>query len=194
VRTFGPFFEKITNVLRNDAQHRRLQRALDVVNGLDAGIEILDEECQSSEGVFTEILMKAHPGAEITGIDISERALARARHRIGDTSRVRFEQADILGHRVVHRFDLVVCAETLYYLGRDDRLRHASAQLCRLLAPGGLLVLAHPWPESRRLHRHIAADTAVSAVTEHIDTRTHRPFSVALYQAGPLGEAAGLSA
>jgi trans-aconitate methyltransferase len=153
---------------------------------------ILEVGC--SEGVFTEILMKAHPGAEITGIDISERALARARHRIGDTSRVRFEQADILGHRVVHRFDLVVCAETLYYLGRDDRLRHASAQLCRLLAPGGLLVLAHPWPESRRLHRHIAADTAVSAVTEHIDTRTHRPFSVALYQAGPLGEAAGLSA
>ncbi|MEO3808437.1 class I SAM-dependent methyltransferase [Sphaerisporangium sp. B11E5] len=153
---------------------------------------ILEVGC--AEGVFTELLMAAHPGAEITGIDISERALDRARSRIGDVPRVRFEQADILEHRAPHGFDLVVCAETLYYIGRDDRLRQASARLCGMLAPGGLLVLVHPWPESRRLHRHVGADLTVTPLTEHVDTGTHRPFSVALYQAGPLDSAAGLSA
>ena len=47
VRAFGAFLEQQADVLRNDAQHRRLQRALDVVDGLHAGVEILDEEGQA---------------------------------------------------------------------------------------------------------------------------------------------------
>jgi SAM-dependent methyltransferase len=145
---------------------------------------ILEVGC--SEGTFTRLLAAAYPNAEITGIDISGRALDRARRRIGeDAHRVRFLRADVLSHRLDHRFDLVFCAETLYYLGRSDRLRRASAQLSALLEPGGLLVMVHPWPEAERLHRHLGADMTVAKLTEHVDTAVHRPFCAAVYQATP---------
>ncbi|GAA3442775.1 class I SAM-dependent methyltransferase [Planomonospora venezuelensis] len=143
---------------------------------------ILEVGC--SEGVFTRLLATAYPDAEITGIDISARALDRARRRMGATRRVRFLEADILSHRPDHRFDLVFCAETLYYLGRGDRVRRASARLSDLLDSAGLLVMVHPWPEAERLHRHLEAGTAVAKLTEHVEITVHRPFAVAVYQAG----------
>ncbi|MDH2430740.1 class I SAM-dependent methyltransferase [Sphaerisporangium sp. TRM90804] len=142
---------------------------------------ILDVGC--SEGVFTRYLADAYPGAEVVGMDISARAIERARALHG--ARASFVQADILGHPPAHRFDLVFCAETLYYIGRGDRLRRASARLGALLRPGGLLVLTHPWPEAERLHGYFDEDSTLSRVDEHVDGTTHRPFAVALYQSAP---------
>nr|BFE77550.1 hypothetical protein GCM10020093_001510 [Planobispora longispora] len=71
---------------------------------------------------------------------------------------MRFLEADLLSHHPGHRFDLVFCAETLYYLGRDDRLRRASARLSDLLDPTGLLVVVHP---GRRPHGSTAIWRAV---------------------------------
>ena len=47
VRTFGALFQEVADVLGDDSQHWRLQGALDVVDGLDAGIEIFNEECEA---------------------------------------------------------------------------------------------------------------------------------------------------
>ena len=41
---FGAFVKKIADILRDDPQHRRLERAFDVVNRLHAGVEILNKE------------------------------------------------------------------------------------------------------------------------------------------------------
>ncbi|WP_283139558.1 class I SAM-dependent methyltransferase [Rhizohabitans arisaemae] len=141
---------------------------------------ILEVGC--SEGVFTRELAAVYPQAEITGIDISQRALERARAR-NTAAKVEFLHANIVTHRPGRHFDLVFCAETLYYLGRPDRLRQASAGLGELLVPGGLLVMVHPWPEAARLHRYLDADPAVVKIDEVVDTTAHRPFSVSLYQA-----------
>ena len=46
VRAFAALIHQQAHILRDDAQHGALQRALDVVNRLDAGIEVLDEEGQ----------------------------------------------------------------------------------------------------------------------------------------------------
>ena len=46
VWTFGAFVEQNAHVLRDDSQHRRSQRPLDIVDRLHARIEILDEEGQ----------------------------------------------------------------------------------------------------------------------------------------------------
>ncbi len=46
MRTVRAFLQKNANILRNDAQHRGLQGALDIVDRLHARVEILDEECQ----------------------------------------------------------------------------------------------------------------------------------------------------
>ena len=48
VRAFRAFVQQVTDILRNDAQHRGLQGALDVVNGFDAGIQIFDEEGETN--------------------------------------------------------------------------------------------------------------------------------------------------
>ncbi|SDG34514.1 Methyltransferase domain-containing protein [Sinosporangium album] len=138
---------------------------------------ILDAGC--SEGTFTHLLAREHPGAEIVGVDISERALARARAR-GEGPR--FIAADLTDPGTIGVFDLVFCAETLYYLGRDERLRHVSRRLRDLVAPGGVLVLVHPWPEARRLHRHLEGDPVTRRIAEHVENDPHRPFSVTCYR------------
>lgn len=143
---------------------------------------ILEVGC--SEGAFTELLAAAYPDAEIIGLDISDRALERARRRLeGATARVRFVHGDLLDHETATQYDLVFCAETLYYLGRDHRLRRASQRLSSLPAAGGLLVLVHPWPEARRLHAFVDASPEVGKIGERIDPDTRRPFAVSLYRA-----------
>ncbi|HEX4817417.1 MAG TPA: class I SAM-dependent methyltransferase [Nonomuraea sp.] len=143
---------------------------------------VLEAGC--AEGVFTELLATAYPDADITGIDISEKALERARERNkGHAGRVRFVHADLLDHDLRAGFDLVVCAETLYYVGGGDRLRAASERLTALLAPGGLLVLVHPWPEAGRLHRFADAAPRLTKIGERVEPDDHRPFSVSLYRA-----------
>lgn len=163
--------------LGTDAYERRkYETTLGEVPGLPYR-RILEVGC--AEGVFTDVLVGRFPDAEVTGIDISTRALDRARERAG---RARFVHADLLSHGLEEGFDLVFCAETLYYVGRADRLRRASERLTGLLADGGVLVLVHPWPEATSLHRFADADPVVSLVARRVDTATHRPFAVAVYR------------
>ncbi|MFG1695269.1 class I SAM-dependent methyltransferase [Nonomuraea sp. NPDC049309] len=142
-------------------------------------------EVGCAEGVFTGTLAAAYPDAEITGVDVSERALARARARVPDGGRIRFIQADLLTHRPEPRYDLVLCSETLYYLGRHDRLRRASRQLSALLAPDGVLVAVHPWPEADRLHRYLDVYGALTRLSEEVYPAPPRPFAVTVWSRGP---------
>ncbi|WP_202637698.1 class I SAM-dependent methyltransferase [Bailinhaonella thermotolerans] len=142
--------------------------------------DIVEVGC--AEGVFTQALAETFPEAEITGLDISGRALARARARVRE-ERVRFVRANILTHRADRRFDLAFCAETLYYLGREERLRRASDRLGDLLAPGGVLVAVHPWPEAGRLHRYLDARAGLTRLSERVHRNPQRPFTVAVYRA-----------
>ncbi|MGW0811044.1 class I SAM-dependent methyltransferase [Nonomuraea sp. NPDC002799] len=144
---------------------------------------IIDVGC--SEGVFTHALASTYPEAEITGVDVSERALARARSRAPENGRVRFVRADILTHRAEQRFDLVFCSETLYYLGRHTRLRRAAARLSELLVPDGVLVAVHPWPEADRLHHYLDAHASLSRLSEEIHMATRRPFAITVYGTKP---------
>ncbi|WP_051760636.1 class I SAM-dependent methyltransferase [Herbidospora cretacea] len=131
---------------------------------------IIDVGC--SEGVFTGMLAAARPEAEITGVDISETALTRARR---NAPSVRFVQSDLFS--LTGHYDLVVCSETLYYLG--GRLEDASDRLCGLLAPEATLVSVHPWPEARRLHRFFEA--RLDPGGERIIEDTDRPFVISCY-------------
>ena len=47
VTAFRAFINQVADVLRDDAQHGCLEGAFHVINGLDAGVEILDEERQA---------------------------------------------------------------------------------------------------------------------------------------------------
>ncbi|MFI9076168.1 class I SAM-dependent methyltransferase [Streptomyces sioyaensis] len=142
---------------------------------------ILDVGC--SEGAFTHRLAAAYPHADVTGADISERALARARTPVpGPVPGPRFVRLNIVTAPPADRFDLVFCAELLYYLGRPRQLRRACAHLAAAVAPGGLLVLVHPWPEARRFCAYAEA-AGLCRVTEHVERGTGRPFAVSVYEA-----------
>ncbi|MEV0612461.1 class I SAM-dependent methyltransferase [Nonomuraea sp. NPDC050404] len=143
-------------------------------------------EVGCAEGVFTRTLAATYPEAEIIGMDVSDRALERARERVPqDGGRVRFVQADLLTHEPEQHYDLAFISETLYYLGRHERLQRASAQLGDLLVPDGVLVAVHPWPEATRLHGYLDENGSLVRLDERVHKDSPRPFAVTVYQAKP---------
>lgn len=121
---------------------------------------------------------------EVLGFDIAQEAVDRARRRAADVANLRFERADFmdLPRSLDGQFDLVTLADTLYYLPSpitDDALKTAAAGVGRLLAPGGLCLLANHYviaadPDSR-LTRRIHLAFAWSARLR-IVARRRRPF------------------
>ncbi|MFE6686273.1 class I SAM-dependent methyltransferase [Streptomyces sp. NPDC057743] len=141
-----------------------------------------------SEGTFTRRVADAYPTAEVVGVDISQRALERASRRASaqGLDNVTFTALNIFEDSPDGLFDLVFCSELLYYLGGQERLRTACSRIAALLAPQGLLVAVHPWPESRRLHRPFDSAQRLTQHSEHIETATHRPYAVTVYEHGDL--------
>lgn len=121
---------------------------------------------------------------DVLGLDIAQEAIDRARQRAAGLANVRFERADFmdLPPSMDGRFDLVALADTLYYLPSpisDDALKAAAARVGRLLAPGGMCLLANHYvvagdPDSRltrRIHLAFAWSAGLRAVA-----RRRRPF------------------
>jgi chemotaxis methyl-accepting protein methylase len=74
-------------------------------------------------------------------LDISVVALSRARKRCASLGNVHFRQWDLLRGEVSSVFDLVVAMDVLDYMKRPADLRRAQRKLCRMLAPGGWLLV-----------------------------------------------------
>ena len=75
-------------------------------------------------------------------------------------------------------FDLVVVADTIYYLPppiRDDALKSLAARIARLLTPGGILLVVNhyfPMPNAqsrltRRIHRAFEWSPSLTLLSEH---------------------------
>ncbi|GAA2698208.1 alpha/beta hydrolase [Nonomuraea recticatena] len=139
---------------------------------------VLDVGC--SEGAFTRRLARAYPGAECWGVDVSDRAVTRAAAKAAGAAR--FVALDFLNEDPDGTFDLVICAETLYYVGRDERLRLAYGRLRSFMAPGAVLVLVHEWPEARRLYRHLDDNPFFRRVSEHPYEHPVRSYAVTVYE------------
>ncbi|MBC7093534.1 flippase-like domain-containing protein [Candidatus Bipolaricaulota bacterium] len=137
---------------------------------------ILEVGC--SEGLFTARLAREGWGREIVGVDFMPAALARARARCADLPGVRFLHLDITQEAPGGVFDLVFCAEVLYYLGPLRRLEAVADRLCRLLAPEGHLVLVNPWPASSLLHRPFRKRQELVVVREHVERDSSRPYVI----------------
>ncbi|MBI1929965.1 methyltransferase domain-containing protein [Candidatus Poribacteria bacterium] len=89
-------------------ERSRLQGLLEIVKQYPHDT-ILEVGC--AEGVFTSKLSKI--AKRVVAIDVSPTALARAKQRCKD---VTFVQSSLQDFHWDSRFDLVVCAETLYYV------------------------------------------------------------------------------
>ena len=83
----------------------------------------------------------------VLGLDIAQSAVDQARLRAVGRSGLVFAQGDLgaLDPALDGTFDLVVVADTIYYLDAvdDASLKTVAARITRLLAPGGLCLLAN---------------------------------------------------
>ncbi len=120
----------------------------------------------------------------VLGLDISRRAVDRARLLNADMPSLRFEHGDIrdIPAALDGMFDLVAIADTIYYLPRpltDATLKALAMRVSRLLQPGGVCLLANHFffaadPESRvtrRIHQAFAWSPGFTLISEH-----RRPF------------------
>jgi SAM-dependent methyltransferase len=133
--------------------------------------------------------------AAVLGLDISQSAVADARIRHAGITNLQFEQGDVrdLPATMNGRFDLVMIADTLYYLQRpitDAVLKAMALRIATLLAPGGLCLLANHYffssagtdsRLSRRIHDAFAWSPGFQVTSEH-----RRPF----YLVSLLGKSA----
>ncbi len=129
----------------------------------------------------------------VLGLDLSQTAVENARARHAGTPNLAFEQGDVqhLPAALDGQFDLVVLADTLYYLPQpitDQVLKATALRIAALLAPGGLCLLANHYffaadadsRLSRRIHRAFAWSPGLEVRSEH-----RRPF----YLVSVLGKA-----
>ena len=104
--------------------------------GLRVGMRALEIGCGT--GMFTEVF--ASTGATITGVDISEDLLERARRRNLPSNHVEFIAARIEDLKLQEPCDAVIGSSVLHHLDVDQALENIS----RLLKPAGILSLAEP--------------------------------------------------
>ncbi len=145
---------------------RRFTRALDVGCGL---------------GMLTKRL--AGSAHEVIGLDIAQAAVDKASAAAAGIGNIRYMQGDALSlPDTLGRFDLIVIADTLYYLPppiTPAMLKKVAVQISKLLAPGGLCLLANhyffSWDRDSRLSRRIHNAFAWSPHFEELAT-SRRPF------------------
>lgn len=115
----------------------------------------------AGEGYVAEALA---PRAErVTAIDISEHAVATARARCAHLTHVHFIPANIRTWESEERFDLIVLADVLYYLG--DALfpgifMETIAHIGALAAEDGEILVTHfiaPWRDGDMVEMYIRA-------------------------------------
>ena len=97
-------------------------------------------EIGCSIGVLTERLAKRCDA--LLAVDVSERALERARARCADEAQVRFERLQIPREMPDGRFELILISEVAYYWQRDE-LEQAATLLAARQRAGDTLVLVH---------------------------------------------------
>jgi len=145
---------------------RRFARALDLGAGMGALSLALTEVAD-----------------DVLGLDIAQSAVDQARRRTGTQAGLRFVQGDLgaLDPALDGCFDLVVVADTLYYMDRTDdtSLKDTATRIARLLARGGLCLLANHYffagDTDSKLTRRIHDAFAWSPSLDLISVR-RRPF------------------
>jgi ubiquinone/menaquinone biosynthesis C-methylase UbiE len=108
---------------------------------------VLDAGC--GEGFVTQWLQTGLAGAAVSGVDLHEAALDRARARVPEAA---FERGDVTALPFADgAFDLVVCTEVLEHL---DDPRAALAELRRVAGGRVLVTVPHePWFSAGNLLR-----------------------------------------
>jgi SAM-dependent methyltransferase len=157
------------------AEHRdRYEWTLCALDGRRFGRGL---EVGCSVGVFTQML--APRCDDLVAVDISERAVERARDRLGAAPGVRIERRSLPDELPAGPFDLIVCSDVLCYLRRAGVLK-SLRRMESALAPGGILLAVHWRPvapthtlSGDRVHRLLVRRTTLRRTASDV-RRKHR--------------------
>lgn len=130
------------NFTNSPYERRRLERLL------GAALRVPHErvlEVGCAEGVFTEMLSGI--ARQVVAIDVSETAISRARRR---NPGVEFHLAGLEEFESEGRFDLVVCAETLYLI------QDVSAAIQKLNRLARHVLVSYTLRQRKKVEPHLA--------------------------------------
>jgi SAM-dependent methyltransferase len=151
---------------------RRAVSELVKTGGVDLrGAEVL--EIGPGTGFWVDLWQES--GASVTGLDITDTAVARLGQRFPDQ---RFRTGDVSEDGLdLGRFDVVSAQSVLLHIVDESRLETALANVARMLLPGGALLLMEPLVE------HAWWGPPVTA-TSNSRARTVQQWRIALAGAG----------
>jgi len=167
-----------TSAYEQTKYRRVLDRALEWRRRSDGALEL-----GCSIGVFSGMLASAFK--EVTAVDLSLEAITTARAENLEASNLRFVRADLRRLDLGRTFDVLFCAEVLYYLPRQ-----ASAVVCdvldRHLAQGGILVLVSGLPTGDESFLHFddwkrLLKPRFTEVFDEIVEDPARPYDVTIF-------------
>lgn len=127
--------------MRSSAYERgKYRRTLDkILEQRRRSERVLEVGC--AIGSFTARLAE-HFG-EVVATDFSDEAIARAAEYCRGVTNIRFIRSDLQSLKLDTAFDVIVCAEILYYIEKR-RAHMVYVQLQRLLAPNGIIAMVGP--------------------------------------------------
>lgn len=157
-----------------------LQRTLELRRGRKQALEV-----GCSVGAFTRMI--APEFDRITALEISQAALTIAVRHLEDAGNVTLVQGGLLSLDLREQFDVIFCAEVLYYLRAQDAAR-ACQVLDHHLAENGLVILvsvittssgaiyAHGWDKILGSH--------FREVHKEVVEKVSRPYEIIAYERG----------
>lgn len=101
-------------------------------------VDILDAGCGTG-GLMQYLAKRGY--AQVKGFDVSDYAIAHCRSKGLDV--LQASLTDVAGVYAGQQFDVITCCDALYFL-QTEQQKEVLVQLCRMLRPGGLLILNLP--------------------------------------------------
>jgi peptidoglycan/xylan/chitin deacetylase (PgdA/CDA1 family) len=98
-------------------------------------------ELACAEGRFTALLAKRVN--TLKAVDISQKALDRAKQRCAGMKNVEFVASDFFKNPIEGRWHLIVCSEVLYFLNDLSELTKVAEKIRDALELGGHVLMAH---------------------------------------------------
>lgn len=161
----------------SDYEQKKYTRQIRVLDEHVGGVDsILELGC--AEGVHSELLLEAFPDAKLTGIDISSKAIGRARDRLA-TNRASFVAGNIAEEvaELDQSFDAIVWSETIYYIGDSistTEMYSLISTVADLLDTGGVLCLANIIEQEDTPETALTREPVLESYRQMIAAELHR--------------------
>ena len=157
-------------------ERRRTEIIMDLL-ALRSATSVLDIGC--GEGLQLEWFQKSFPALRLTGIDVSERRIERAKQRVPSANLiVRSGTGPGLGF-AAGSFDRAFCSEVLEHLPQPEQV---LANAYDVLRPGGLLVVSVPY--AQKLVRVICMHCGKITTDAHVNSFDEAKIAGMLREAG----------